>query len=796
MLSQGTHVCDVALAYPLTQLWLSGYPSSVDDSYYKEVQRQLLNGHVDYDVIDPASLAAATVDSNGLHIGKAHFKVLVLPDLKALESAAMTRINEFVAAGGILIGLNGLPAASEKAGPEDPFITGSMKKLFGFAPRDLGQHQYYPWDTARTVHYTTRENEALGKGIFTRYAEELPAIIRHQIVPDIEVSGPDNDWLTYRHRSAGGKEMFFFVNGHKDTAAFRISLKNTGRPYRWDPETGAIQAIGNYRVKKGRLELMLDLTPWEAYFIVVYPEPVEPSTAGSVAAIPAKSTGPRSSSTENILIKSSGLEEAETSRSADSITVRGWSAGNGAHLLTLLNGPELLTRQWQGKASLPELPVTGDWEFQLSPSALDYRWSAALDADTLALPVMEFRAAPDRAWKPVKVEDSFSSIRGCRRYLSGWDAGWISYYNYDRHLSPVGGGDTWFRKTMMLAGAVKDASLDITADESYELLINGKLAGRDANWKKISHYDIRHFLVAGENIILIKTTHTKGLLLEGSVMLTNGQTLPLLTDDSWQASQDLVNWRTALLYAAPPLGPWGDIGRPGHDLHFPRTVWYRQILPPGTKAIAAPIVNGKYEIFVNDHKIRFIDGAPASIKEFLKDDKNVLSLSVRINDSRDGLQKPIRLVVGKTAMPLQPWKDMGIDWYSGRALYSHTVQLSSDYLAGDVRLVLDLGRVCHFAEIWINDSLVTYRPWAPFRADITRYLHAGSNRITLVVANLLANKAAWNTMDANIDSKEVRWWNFGSLQREKEKLTSGLLGPVRIIPYTWDSIQFAGKNIQ
>ena len=116
-------------------------------------------------------------------------------------------------------------------------------------------------------------------------------------------------------------------------------------------------------------------------------------------------------------------------------------------------------------------------------------------------------------------------------------------------------------------------------------------------------------------------------------------------------------------------------------------------------------------------------------------------------------------------------------------------------MKGNRRLVLDLGKVDYFAEIWVNDSLVTFRPWPPFRSDITGYLHPGTNKISIVVANLLANQASWDILDANIDVRDARWWHNGTIMREKEKLNAGLLGPVRIIPYSEATVHFETSEI-
>ena len=185
MISQGHHVCDVAVLYPLTDLWLSGFEQSPDDSFYKELQRQLLNNHIDYDVIDPSSLASAEVDDSGLKLGEEHYKILVLPDLKSLSSDVLPKINAFVKAGGILVGVDGLPMATEKATPVDPHLRKSIIDIFGFDPRDQKSQDYHVWGKNRIDKFTIKENPNGGKGIFTWYVDELPNIINRVVEPDI-----------------------------------------------------------------------------------------------------------------------------------------------------------------------------------------------------------------------------------------------------------------------------------------------------------------------------------------------------------------------------------------------------------------------------------------------------------------------------------------------------------------------------------------------------------------------------------------------------------------------------------
>jgi len=771
--AQGKHVCNVAIAYPLTQAWLGGYNAQVDDKYYREVQRELLDHHIDYDVIDPYSLSKAVADSSGLKIGEEHYKILILPSLKALQTSVMTNINSFVAKGGILIGLNELPSASEKGTAVDPFIVQSMMQLFGFEPREIAQEQYRNWDKDQNNKAIIQSNSTGGKGIFTRYLNELPKIIHSEIESDIKVEGADDEWLQYQHRKMGKREVFYFVNSRKAAGNFRIDFKNIGKPYRWDPETGAITEINNYRISNDHLQLQLAFKPWESFFVVLEPKEII---------------------RKDILVKATDIEDAELIQNKDGYSISGWSSGQ-QHFAEILKGENIIKQKWERKDPFRDIAVEGNWDFQICSKALNDKWTVAVNKDTIEIPVMQFRSAMNKDWKQIKVEDQFSKQKACSRYLSDWDASWISFYDNSMHLSEPGGGTVYFKKEFTITDAVKESVLDITADDSYELFVNGRSVGKDADWKTVEHYSIKDFLKIGVNFIVVKTTNTKGLLLEGSCELKNGSVVSFKTDHSWNASKDQIIWLPALEYASPPLGSWGNIQRKDQTIQFPISISYQQVLPPGSEYIIKPDIKGQSEIFINGTQLHF-DHSIADIRKLLLKDSNRIAIHVRVGNINEGLQKPVKIICGKTSMPLKSWTDMGLSWYSGKALYSHHISVDQKYFSSDTKMVLDLGQVNHFAEIWVNDQLVCYRSWSPFRADITRFLHPGENKITIVAANLMVNEASWNMMDANIDNKDARWWNFGSIEREKEKLISGMLGPVKIMLYQKENIAFVSKEIK
>ncbi len=103
---------------------------------------------------------------------------------------------------------------------------------------------------------------------------------------------------------------------------------------------------------------------------------------------------------------------------------------------------------------------------------------------------------------------------------------------------------------------------------------------------------------------------------------------------------------------------------------------------------------------------------------------------------------------------LEDWKAWGLAKFSGLLDYSKTISLKNP--AGNIQL--DLGKVCHAAEVWVNGKACGARLWGPHVFDVGEALRPGVNEIRVRIANLINN-------------------SYG------ETAESGLFGPVRIIRY-------------
>lgn len=105
---------------------------------------------------------------------------------------------------------------------------------------------------------------------------------------------------------------------------------------------------------------------------------------------------------------------------------------------------------------------------------------------------------------------------------------------------------------------------------------------------------------------------------------------------------------------------------------------------------------------------------------------------------------------------LGSWTDQGLADYSGSATYETSFELEARYL--NRPLILDLGKVRETAEILVNGESAGVRLWRPYSLEIGALVREGENRLEVIVTNTLANRFT------------------------DEKLPSGLLGPVQIIP--------------
>ncbi len=140
-----------------------------------------------------------------------------------------------------------------------------------------------------------------------------------------------------------------------------------------------------------------------------------------------------------------------------------------------------------------------------------------------------------------------------------------------------------------------------------------------------------------------------------------------------------------------------------------------------------------------------------------------------------------------TIIKLESWAN----WDSTYRAFSGTVRYRTTVVKPAVPCdgwLLQLGRVAHSAEIWINDEKIATSFCHPFVIDLKNHLGHFENVMDIYVTNLCANRIidlekrhqGWkNFYDINFVSIDYTPFNAAGWPYEP----SGLLGPVNLVPY-------------
>jgi len=276
LLSQGTHVCDVAVLFPTSTVHAGGtYPGAYDGAArsardaFNASCRRLEGLGVDYDVLDEPSLLHGRVEKGRLRVADESYRCVVLPSVSTLPRAGMATLSRLAASGGIVAACGVLPSGSSDAGQGDPAIRKAVKSLFGQPqPKDGPGVQ-----VRRGALYAPASIEDLGDAIATR----LPPHAR----------GP----VQALHRRVAGRDVYYLVGGSARTTD--VTLLGAGPATLLLPWTGRSRPAPSRPDGPGRVTVSVDFRESRSLFVVLGNAPISlsPKRSGRLtAASPAAET--------------------------------------------------------------------------------------------------------------------------------------------------------------------------------------------------------------------------------------------------------------------------------------------------------------------------------------------------------------------------------------------------------------------------------------------------------------------------------------------------------------------------
>jgi len=94
---------------------------------------------------------------------------------------------------------------------------------------------------------------------------------------------------------------------------------------------------------------------------------------------------------------------------------------------------------------------------------------------------------------------------------------------------------------------VTSAWLRMTADNSYQLFLDGQPVGRGGDWRVLIEYDVKLLLTPGEHVLAVSALNdfdVAGLLFGMRVEMSDGRVIEIASDDSWKiAPNDVAKWQ-------------------------------------------------------------------------------------------------------------------------------------------------------------------------------------------------------------------------------------------------------------
>jgi alpha-L-rhamnosidase len=719
LLSQGCHVCDVAILYPSSAI-AGGLNAEVDpalagpiplseaqrfeaqppvdaaEASAFAVARALFADAVDFDFIDDASLAGARIGEGYLAAGGGRWRTILLPHMTTINWDSLCQLRAFAEDGGRVVALGGLPRASDRAGLGDETLDAVVASMFG------------PGGTC--LHFPDADVDFLAK-----------------IVPPAErqvrVVGPAVQVL---HRRIDAQDIWFVRNPDKTPAEVSLVLRGTGAAWLLNAFTGEATALASTTdAGTGRVNLSIP----EFGAAVVLLDPTAPAHASSEPPPPPETivtleSGWRFTLTPTMdnrfgdFAAPSGLVGADVRRFE-------WCEGEMPHD----NSVWQLTAPGHAPRLLLLGPVTDD-------NVADWEAAVASTPSGAAPPPLRL-GTTDHAWR----DYAFSFRDGLLDdpFLKHWASGPHGLKDAvpDDYIDLEGApGDTWYLITTLHVTTPGDVRIVAGSRAAYRLWADGTLRinqrgalppGRLPEWG-LPHYDAppRETVVApcasGTRVVL-RITQPEGQRTRAHIGLAEtprpaDRKLRWFADGVMKLkAAEVSHPRQWLRFSVPP-------GVTRLDLHHQGTVLaWRDGSVMTITSTAQPDGTTRSRIFSNTEA-----KGPTTV---------LLSVNAPCHRAGDCLLAPIELVDPDGPIMPGDWAGLGLPGYSGGIAYSCDFFLKASDIGRT--LAVETGPIHVAATIILNGEELGCVFSAPWCLMLGKAARTGRNHLEIRVFNTLAN---------------------------------------------------------
>ncbi len=253
LLSQGDHVCDIAVLYPTESM--QAYGDANPDRMW-EVADLLSASGLDYDFVDYHSLADAKIENGELEMGRERYKILILPNVKAMHQSTLDKILKFSREGGIVLSTDNSLRATTAKGENDSEAMKLWTDIFAVSD---GKSQIVA-------------------------ANKIPEVVWGLLTPDFTTSTKKG---TVLHRRIGDRDVYMVMNVNKGDELF---FRTKGRAERWNAKDGSVVSQSILRQDEDGTWIKFDGEPNTSCLYVFSPGNPEYSAAStSIASLESSS---------------------------------------------------------------------------------------------------------------------------------------------------------------------------------------------------------------------------------------------------------------------------------------------------------------------------------------------------------------------------------------------------------------------------------------------------------------------------------------------------------------------------
>lgn len=719
ILSQGNHVCDVAIIYP-TEPVVAGMDgnNSVDVAF--KTGELIYTEGIDFDFIDYESIARAETKNGELQVSGEKYKVIIIPSMKAIRFSTLQKLQEFKEAGGVIVNIGEKPVATEKNGLNDAEVEKLLASIF-----------------------TEDKNT-----IECKNEEEVLKKLEGSYSPNFKILAELEERPFVMHRSIGKRDIYALYNFPKNTKCF---FQSKGSVQLWNPWNGEVSSLAHLaKETKNGTEITLPLSKTEIQLIVFDPEEKNQFKEIVLNELTSCDTLddnwdfelkpsldnrwgdfelPASNKLMGAQVRQLYIKENGEYKGVETIPDSTWNfitCAYGTHFLKL--GP--LATLPEEKDLLKIIP-----ENISDPIVLDknkfiwepykFSWQNGVEGDY-----------GHQGWHGLKGEMYDNFIR----------LGAIDEFRHSLKRVPEKEGSFYVLYTEVVAP--DNGSFDLlTGEEKPALLyINGKKTDANssvAQLKKGKNPVLMVYNKACETYLVFRKPEVPRPEKQPISMCWYGDTgiLPFDCSSVTQAKSGLYTFQSAPGLQSLSFSAYGDV-----------SLWIE-----GNKCTPA----------ITSKSLDGLKTYAANIKNENKETSNVVLKIDYQPGYTDGAALPqyIKQTCGKGSINLGDWSGIdGLRAYSGGASYRKTIDIKSSDLSGG-RIEIDLGEVVSSAELLVNGKSAGIKLAPPYLFNITEMAKTGENKIEVLVYNTLSNNF------------------IGTPTRFRGSIKSGLLGPVTIFTY-------------